>query len=96
MIETLNKALGLPDDWVVANEQSIKDAFSENALVSDAITDVITKVKIEEYGDDDHALSTYEKKLLFTGIQVGGLLFKAQAEQVIRESVKKYFSGDFF
>jgi hypothetical protein len=47
---------------------------------------MIKLIKEDEFGADVQAISVYEKKLIFAGLQVGNLLLQRQQESVMMET----------
>ena len=74
--ETITSALGISTQWEENNVENIIDLLHDETLVSEAIIKHARNVKTEEFGDVDMPLSLYEKKLIWSGMEIAKILIR--------------------
>lgn len=84
--EPVYEALSLQREWAIINEVNAKETIESSDTVSETLEKMISLIKEDEFGVESHEISTYEKKLIFAGLQVGNLLLQRQSETVMMET----------
>ena len=78
----IHEALGLKHEWVKHNNHRIIEFLMNEELVSDVMVKRSEEIKEEEFGEVDTKLSDYEKKLLWTGMEVAKMIKKGKVRGV--------------
>ncbi len=88
------ETMGLDDEWAVLNSHRISKALinSETKNISEILIDTITRIKKEEFGELDHEITNYEKKLIISGLQ----LYKLQVQSESSQPFYKMILGNQF
>ena len=75
--ETITSALGISTQWEENNTENIINLLQSQTLVSDTIIKHAKNIKTEEFGEDiDTSLSLYEKKLIWSGMEIAKILIR--------------------
>jgi hypothetical protein len=75
--ETITSALGISTQWEDTNVENIINLLQDEVRVSDAMIKHAKQVKAEEFGVDiDTSLSLYEKKLIWSGMEIAKILIR--------------------
>jgi hypothetical protein len=82
---TIYEALDIPKDWTILNDARIQEEVENSETISEAIEAAILRIKTEEFGEGDYTLSAYEKKLIFTGLNLGNLILNMKAQNAMHE-----------
>ena len=86
--ETVYSALSLKREWAIVNEAVAEEIIDSSETVSETLEKMISKIREEEFGLDGIEISSYEKKLIFSGLQVGNLLLQRNVESSISRILK--------
>lgn len=68
--ETITEALGLDEKWLEEFTPKATDYWNQNDRISDALQEIASDIKDEEFGCNIQ-LSSYEKKLILAGFILG-------------------------
>lgn len=79
---TVHKALNISDKWMDESEAHLNKEVEATETLSETLLLAAARLKKELFGDTDHPISEYEKKLLLTGMQLSNLMMKIQADRV--------------
>jgi hypothetical protein len=77
MKDTIYEGLMLEREWAIKNEFNIIDTIEECETVSESLERMVYLLKKEEFGVELE-ISEYEKKLIFTGLQMSSILVMMQ------------------
>jgi hypothetical protein len=84
--DTVYDGLALKREWAIVNEANIQDVVDECETVSDALERMVLLIKNQEFGVETTEISEYEKKLIFTGLQMGNMLLQRKSDAVMMET----------
>jgi len=87
--DTVYDGLALKREWAIVNESNIVDIVEECETVSDALERMVLLIKNQEFGVESTEISEYEKKLIFTGLQMGNMLLQRKSDTVMMETYQQ-------
>jgi len=87
--DTVYNGLALKREWAIINEANIVDVVEECETVSDALERMVLLIKNQEFGVEVTEISEYEKKLIFTGLQMGNMLLQRKSDTVLMETYQQ-------
>jgi hypothetical protein len=93
--ETVMGGLGIPDEFATKSDEIVINRLKSNERVSDLLIDVANDVREESFGDCDTNLSDYEKKLIFSGFNVGIKIMENAMNQKANEALSGLFGSLF-
>jgi len=67
---TINEGLGISTEWRDSADKKIEELVDNKGLVSDVIEKMILNIKVEEFGEEEYEITSYEKKLAYMGFMV--------------------------
>lgn len=82
------EALNISKDWTILNEARIEEDLDKSSTVSDAIEAIALRIKTEEFGEGEYTLSSYEKKLIFSGLHLGNLIINMKAQDAMHSMIR--------
>jgi hypothetical protein len=93
--ETVMGGLGIPDEFATKSDEIVANRMKSNDKISDLLIDVANDVRQESFGDCDTNLSEYEKKLIFSGFNVGIKIVENSMNQKANEALSGLFGALF-
>lgn len=88
--ETIPAALGITNEWEFQNFKDIKKLLDDEELLSAVIIKHAKSVKVEEFGDSiEPELSLYEKKLIWSGMELVRILVQNTSYMTQEPSLTK-------
>ena len=96
--ELLNRAFGIPDEWVVSTQEFIDECIDDGNKITLASINLIKKARIEELNEETlKNFSDYEMKLFYSGfllashiVQQRAMISTARLTTVILSAVNKF------
>ncbi len=81
--DTISEALGITPDWEKENCDKLTETLIAEKYISDGILNHIINLKTDEFGKGDYEVSSYEKKLIWTGMEIAKILIaNSQAKMI--------------
>lgn len=78
--DSISDALGISEEWRDSNGEALMSNLQSNDTISDAITEQIKGLKKKEF-DVDQDATDYEKKLMWSGMELAFILVKRRQHQ---------------
>lgn len=89
----IHEALNISKDWTILNEARIEEDLDKSSTISDTIEAIALRIKTEEFGEGEYVLSSYEKKLIFSGLHLGNLIVNMKAQDVMHSMIRSMIEG---
>jgi hypothetical protein len=87
--DTVYDGLALKREWAIHNETHIKNVVDECETVSDSLERMVLLIKNQEFDIETTEITEYEKKLIFTGLQIGNMLLQRKSDALMMQTYRQ-------